>query len=141
MRALTESATAREAVEAMLLAAAESCCRTGKPRGCPLVLAAVNCTQANRGVQEHLRKLRSQRLILIRRRLERGVAEGDVPEGTDLRVLCSFFATVVDGLALQARDGASRSSLIATVRCAMAAWDQMAGVSKRVSRAARGDSP
>jgi AcrR family transcriptional regulator len=125
LRGLTEKATARESIEAMLLASAESCTQPGKPRGCPLVLSAINCTQANRGVQDHLHQLRAQRQKIIQKRLERGVAEGDLPAGAPLTALASFYTIVVDGIALQARDGASRSALKAAVRCAMAAWDPM----------------
>jgi len=48
-----------------------------------------------------------------------------LPPGLDLRAVASFYATVVDGLAIQARDGASRKALKFAVRCAMAAWDRM----------------
>jgi AcrR family transcriptional regulator len=123
LRALMEGSTARESIEGMLLAAAESCSQPGKPRGCPLVLGAINCSESNLKVQEHLRALRAQRNKVIRRRLERAVEEGDLPDEADLGVLASFIVTIVDGLALQARDGASRKTLKASVRCAMAAWD------------------
>lgn len=121
--ALTEAPTARASIEAMLRAAVEALCRPGKPRGCLLVLGAVNCAREHRDVQDHLRDLRLLRQKYIRRRLARGVAEGDLPRGRDLAALASFYATVLDGLALQARDGASLKALRATVRCAMAAWD------------------
>lgn len=129
LRGLTENLTARASVEAMLYAAADSSSQPGKPRGCLLVLGAINCAQANRNVQDHLRDLRLRRQKHIRQRLERGVAEGDLPRGLDLAALTSFYTTILDGLSIQAKDGASRKALRDVVRCAMAAWDEL--VAKR----------
>jgi AcrR family transcriptional regulator len=125
IRALTETPTARKAIEAMLFAAVNAYSQPGKPRGCLLVLGAVNCTKENRSVQEQLRPLRQRRDKLIRRRLERGVEDGDVAADVDVAALVSYLTAVLDGLALQARDGASRKSLRSSVACAMAVWDHL----------------
>ena len=125
MKALDEGPTARGSIEALLEAAVESFCKPGAPRGCLLVLGAINSMPANKSVQDYLRGLRARRQKLIQQRLRRGVAEGELPPGLDLRAVASFYTTVVDGLAIQARDGASRKALKFAVRCAMAAWDRM----------------
>jgi AcrR family transcriptional regulator len=124
-QALREKPTARGAIEALLEAAVESFCKPGAPRGCLLVLGALNSMPANKSVQDHLRSLRARRQKVIRQRLRRGVGEGELPSGLDLGALACFYTTVVDGLAIQARDGASRKALKFTVRCAMAAWDRV----------------
>ena len=125
MKALDEGSTARGSIDALLDAAVESFCKPGAPRGCLLVLGAINSMPANKSVQDYLRGLRARRQKLIQQRLRRGVAEEELPPGLDLRAVASFYATVVDGLAIQARDGASRKALKFAVRCAMAAWDRM----------------
>lgn len=125
MRALAEAPRARDAIQALLETAVESFTKPGKPRGCMLVLAAINGTPSNRGVQDHLHSLRARRRKVIQQRLERGVTEGELPSGVNAAALASFYTTVVDGLAIQARDGASRKALCFAVRCAMAAWDEM----------------
>jgi len=123
MRALEEGPTARESVAGLLEGAMKAFCRPGKPRGCMLVVSAIHCMPANRGVQEYLRELRVRRRKLIRERIERGVAAGELPAGADAGALASFYTTVVDGLAIQAWDGVPRKALAGAVRCAMAAWD------------------
>ena len=123
MKALDEGATARASLEALLQAAVEAFCKPGAPRGCLLVLGAMNSMPANRSVQDYLRGLRARRQRVIQQRLQRGVAEGELPSGLDLSALASFYMTVLDGLAIQARDGASRKALKFAVRCAMAAWE------------------
>jgi AcrR family transcriptional regulator len=130
MKALAEEPTARASLEALLHAAVEAFCRPGKPRGCLLVLGAINSMPANKSVRDHLRGLRARRQKVIQERLQRGVAEGELPSSLDLGALASFYTTVVDGLAIQARDGASRKTLTFAVRCAMAAWDTVVAESR-----------
>ena len=76
-----------------------------------LVTGAMNHTPANRKIQEFLRGLRARRHKLIRQRLQRAAAEGELTPGADIAGLASFYATVLDGLAIQARDRASRKTL------------------------------
>jgi hypothetical protein len=44
-------------------------------------------------------------------RIQRGINDGDVPEDTDVEALAAFYSALSRGLALQARDGASRERL------------------------------
>ena len=92
-----------------------------------MFLGAINCTPANKSVQDHMRTYRIQAPDLIRKRLERGVAEGDVPRGVDLEPLVSLYASIAHGLPIRARDGASRDEMLAGVAAAMAAWDELTG--------------
>lgn len=121
MKALSEGPTARASMEAMLEIAAESVCRRGNPRGCMMVHGALNCAPANKGVEGFLREQRGIREKAIRDRLRRGIAEGDLPASTDVSALVSFYTSIVDGMAIRARDGASRKALRDIVKCAMAA--------------------
>lgn len=130
MRALADEPTARASIETLLAAAVEAFCKPGKPRGCLLVLGAINSMPANKSVQDHLRALRARRQKLIQQRLQRGVIDGELPQSVDLPALASFITTVIDGLAIQARDGAPRKALNFAVRCAMAAWDTIVAAPK-----------
>jgi AcrR family transcriptional regulator len=125
-KALADGPTARDSIEGMLWAAVESVCGQGKPHGCLMVLSAINCMPANKGIEDFMREQRSLREKFIRQRLRRGISEGDVPAATDINALVSFYTSIVDGMAVRARDGASRKSLGAIVYCAMAAWDKVA---------------
>ncbi len=127
MEGLAREPDVRTAVDHLLRAAVEAFCKPGKPRGCMLVVTAMNTMPSNRGIQEHLRVLRMRRKKVIRERLDRGVADGQLPATVDTLALASFLTTVIDGLAIQARDGASRKLLRFAVECAMAAWDKMVG--------------
>ncbi len=125
MKALDEELGARASIEALLDAAVEAFTKRGKPRGCMLVLGAMNSAPANKSVQDYLRGLRARRQKAIQQRLLRAVADGELPSTVDPSALASFYTTVVDGLAIHARDGASRKQLKLAARLAMAAWDSM----------------
>lgn len=126
-RALREEPTARRAIEAMLRDNAAAYADPENPRGCMIVLAAMNCTPANEPVREHLAEYRRRDVETLRRRLDRGVDDGDLPKGTDTAGIAAFYGTVHDGLSITARDGASREELTAIVDRAMAAWDAIVG--------------
>ena len=125
IKALLEGPTVRASLEAMLQAAAESVCGQNKPRGCLMVLGGINCSPANKGIEDFLRQQRAIRDKVIRQRLRRGIDEGDLPASTDVNGLVAFYTSVADGMAIRARDGASRKSLLAIVECAMPAWDKL----------------
>jgi AcrR family transcriptional regulator len=124
-KALTELPTARASIEGLLRAAIGTFCMAGKPRGCFVVLGAVNYTESNRKIQDYLKSVRMRRPKVIKERLLRAVADGDLPKSADLDQLTSFYVAVLDGLAIQARDGATREALNSVVDAAMAAWDGM----------------
>jgi AcrR family transcriptional regulator len=132
VQALLTGGTARSSVEGMLRAAVANVCGRHTPRGCLMVLGGITCAPANKGVEDFLREQRAHRQTVIRQRLRRGVAEGDAPPGLDLRAAASFYATVIDGMVIQARDGASRKTLEGVVDAAMTAWDSL--VSRRTAR-------
>jgi AcrR family transcriptional regulator len=131
-RTLREQPTARAAIEAMLRATADQITRPDTPHGCILILAAPTGATENAGVREFLAGLRREMFTTIRDRLARGVADGDLtPPPAGLDVVARYYTTVVQGLSVQARDGAGRADLDAVVTCAMAAWDTLASVERR----------
>jgi AcrR family transcriptional regulator len=140
VKALMEGPTARASIEGLLHAVVGSFCQSGKPRGCLMVLGAINCMPANKSVEDFMGEQRVIREKFMRERFRRGIAEGDLPSATDINALASFYTSVVDGMAIRARDGASRKTLGAIADCAMAAWDPWAGrnVAKRERRHSNG---
>lgn len=121
--------TAREAVRGLLRGTVEGLTAAGRPRGCMIVLGACQggAPDAGEGAEADalLRARRSGAVEDVRRRLRRGLEQGDVPPGTDVEALTAFYATVLQGLSLRARDGASRAELLGIVESAMAAWDAL----------------
>lgn len=84
-----------------------------------VVLAAAAGSARNEEVSAFVTERRQAVRELFRRRLSRGVAEGDVPATADLDALSALFTTVLHGPAVQARDGSSREELHAVIESAM----------------------
>jgi AcrR family transcriptional regulator len=122
--ALTEHPTARAAIHAMLRATADQITRPDAPHYCMLILAAPTGTVENHPVRQFLADIRGSQLTAIRSRLLGGVADGDldVTSDADLDAIARYYATVVQGLSIQGRDGATRAELEQVITCAMAAW-------------------
>ena len=124
MRAL-ETSPVRDAVDAMLRAAVDSFDNPAVGRGCLLVLGAPTRTKTNAGVHERLRDLRCQVPAMFEKRFKRAIADGELPATAPVADMAAFYATVVHGLAVEARDGASRRTLLTVVDGAMGAWDTL----------------
>src|SRR3954464_5926265 len=106
-RALREQPTARDAIHAMLQATADQITGPDTPHYCMLILAAPTGAVENHAVREFLADRRRGQLAAIRDRLARGVADGDLTAATAaLDAAARFYTTVVQGLSVQARDGA-----------------------------------
>ncbi|MEV4600260.1 TetR/AcrR family transcriptional regulator [Amycolatopsis sp. NPDC049253] len=121
-RALREEPTARAAVEAMLRDNARTYVDPEHPTGCMVVLAATNCSPSNRSVCAHLKARREEVRDLVRARLRRGVEEGELAETVDVEALGAYYATVLFGLSMQARDGVDLPGLTAIIDAALLCW-------------------
>ncbi|WP_159716606.1 TetR/AcrR family transcriptional regulator [Geminicoccus flavidas] len=119
---MARAPSARAAVEAVLRATADRLTRPDLPRGCMAVTSAMNCGEELSHLAEELVRRRKASLQRLRDRLDRALADGELPDGTDTAALATFYQTVAQGMTIQARDGASRDELLATVEAAMRAW-------------------
>lgn len=137
-RILDAAPTARDAVEGVLRHNARAYARPGQPRGCMIVLSSLLGTPESAEIRRFLSENRAAGEAGLRRRIERGIAEGDVPPGADVRRIAAFYTTVIQGLSVQARDGASARALEAIAQAAMAAWDGLAGSTGETRAADRG---
>lgn len=125
-RALDEQPTARAAIHAMLRATADQITGPDTPHYCMLILAAPTGAVENHAIRDFLADRRRDMLSTIKDRLARGVTDRDltVPPAS-LDAIARYYTTVVQGLSLQARDGASRAELEDVITCAMTAWDTL----------------
>lgn len=121
-RALNEEPTARGAIERWLLEAASELTQPCHPKGCMVVMAATNCSAAAERVQDALLLRRTEAIANVGRRIQGGIDSGELPPDTDAKDLANFYATIYQGMSMQAKDGATHESLVATVRTAMRSW-------------------
>ncbi len=123
-RALREESTAHIAIKRILQDAVETYTQRGRPTGCMVVSAATNCASGNEGIREWLSELRKNRTASLVTRLQSAVADGELKPETDAQALGDYFATVLHGLSIQARDSVPRERLLATIPTAMVALSQ-----------------
>jgi len=118
-RALAEEPTARRAIERMLREAVDVYAAPGNPRGCMVVSAATNCTNENDAVMRWLAEHRRARTKSIVDRLRQAAKEGELDPETDVAALGDYFAALLHGLSVQARDGVPRKRLLALIGLAL----------------------
>jgi TetR/AcrR family transcriptional regulator, copper-responsive repressor len=121
-RAVAEEPTARGAILRHLMAAAGDPSARGV--GCLFVVGALACQPGSEEVEAALRRRRRQAEAMMRDRIQRGIDDGELPPETDAAALARFCAVIVQGIAVQARDGATPARLRETVEVAMRAWPE-----------------
>jgi AcrR family transcriptional regulator len=112
-RALEEEPTTAAAFARLFREAAHEYSRSDQPRGCMLSTAVLTCAVENDFIAAHVAGLRADVLAAFRARITRGIKEGDLKPDTDVPALARYLQAVVQGLSIQARDGADEASLAA----------------------------
>jgi AcrR family transcriptional regulator len=123
-RALAEEPTARAAIERLLREGAAQLTDAHHPHGCMMVMATTNCSIASGHVQALVAKKRALYVKSMAERIQQGIEAGELPADTDALALANFYSTVYQGMSMQAKDGASRHSLLANVEMAMRSWPE-----------------
>jgi AcrR family transcriptional regulator len=101
---------------------AEEFTRGDHPLGCMISLAGTHCSPGMKNIREMMVEHRAFSEGAMAERIRKGVADRDVPEDADCDMLAAYYSAVARGLAVQARDGASREKLVEIGRLAMRAW-------------------
>ncbi len=114
-----------EFVQRLLYGAADSMCRAGSPGGCLLVQGALTCSAEAEPIRRELVARRHEGELAVRERLKRAKKEGDLPPGADPAALSRYLTTVMQGMAVQAAGGATRSELRRVVDTALTGWPAM----------------
>jgi AcrR family transcriptional regulator len=116
------STDTRTAFSRLFAATAEEFTRGDHPAGCMISLACTQTPPALENIRDMMAEHRAFSEGTMAERIQRGIADGDVPDDTDVEMLAAYFSAVARGLAGQARDGASREKLAEIGRLAMRAW-------------------
>lgn len=93
------------------------------PPGCLETNGALVCGPDNNAIREELARNRDQILPALRERLRKTSANGPLPRGLDADATATLLATLIQGMAVQAKGGHSRAELEDTVRAALSLWD------------------
>ena len=121
-RAIAKAPTAYQAAHDLMTGAATTYTGEATPRGCLLASATASASAAAVDVQNAVADVRRGIENCLRVRIERDVKDGVLPIGTQAAPLARLVLAVTQGMAVLARDGASRTSLLAVVEAALYAW-------------------
>jgi AcrR family transcriptional regulator len=116
--------TAREAVRHFLMDSARALGGgvADIPRGCMVTLSSVK-SEGHEELGDLVCKARAGTLDLLKARLVKGVADGEIAASTDIHALARFVQTVQNGMSILSRDGATQGELEEVAKLAMLAWD------------------
>ena len=114
--------TARGAVERLLTELAALFTDRSHPAGCLSVMAMITSGTTSPRLHKMVADERAMAKSRLRERIQRGVEDGDLAPDTDVAALTDFYSAVINGMSLQAREGASRKAMLAMVETAMRAW-------------------
>lgn len=88
-----------------------------------VVSAATNYAAANEPVMSWLATHRKARTQSIVNRIAAAARDGELAPGTDIQALGDYYAAVLHGLSVQARDGVGKARLLALIGPALAPLD------------------
>lgn len=120
--AALELPTSREVVECLFFKSLELNTRYEDRKGCLGIQGALACSDASESVRLTVIEARANGEGILRERLERAKAEGDLPESADSAALASYVCAVLHGMAVQAKAGFSKERLKAVATIALSSW-------------------
>lgn len=112
-RALDEEGTATAGFERMLKESAAEFSRPRRPRGCMVSTAVLSCATENQGELRHVAQLRRAAVAAFKRRIDSAIEAGEFAPATDSGALARYLGAVVQGMSVQAQDGATKAELLA----------------------------
>lgn len=121
-RILSTYPDTRAAFQALIEEAAAFLASDRSPAGCMISLAGTQISPHLRSVADFTKGVRKVWEEALISRLKKGVSDRELPPETNIKELAAYFGAVFRGMAVQARDGASRKQLLAIGRVAMQAW-------------------
>ncbi len=119
---LDEAPDGYTALQRLFRAAAVELTRPDQPHGCMVTIALGGNSPEETRIQDLLKAWRIRNLDLLGAVFARDLAAGRLPPSTDTHQLASFFTTVLQGMSVRARDGATRRELEEIGQVALHAW-------------------
>lgn len=90
--------------------------------GCLGLNGALACSEHSEAIRQELVRRRSATQSGLRRRLEHAQKEGDLPSAVSPATLASYVMAVSQGMAVQAKAGASKKALEGLMRLVLDMW-------------------
>lgn len=112
----------RAVVEHLLFEAADAVTDPDHPPGCLAIQGALTCGDAAESIKQELMSRRCTGEEDLRRRCERAIAEGDLPDRSDAADLARYISAILQGMAVQAAGGTTREQLRKIAEMTLRTW-------------------
>jgi len=103
--------SARAVIEGLLRGTVEFLACPGHPPGCLSLQGGLTCGSGMEDVKDAMVEWRKMGLLTLQKRMQRAKQEGDLPRDTDPKDLARYVLVVMNGLAVQAANGATAAEL------------------------------
>lgn len=94
------------------------------PAGCLVSTATVHCATESKPAAEATAACRAKSIALFAQKFTAAKKSGELPPKADPAALARFYGAVIQGMSVQACDGADAKMLKALVDTALAAWPE-----------------
>lgn len=125
-RALEEESSALAGFERMLNESAAEFCKPRRPRGCMVSTAVLTCAIENQDEVKYVAQLRKAAVEAFKDRIDRAIDTGEFKPTTDSAALARYLGTIVQGMSVQAQDGATKQELLEVANLAIQTLRQSA---------------
>ncbi len=122
IRAFQQDGPIREAVAALLRASVRAATDPDTPAGCMITAGLLYCGPEHAALASTMAELRQGRCTAIADRLQRAIDAGELPAGSDAPTMARHLCAVMQGIVIQARDGATAGQLQAVAEMTMRGW-------------------
>lgn len=112
----------RDRVRELLRDTVRAATGSSYPAGCLIAAGMVNCSAEYELLAGTLTEIRNSRCKEIEGHLREAVRRRELPSDADIPAFSRYIAALIQGIAIQAKDGASPDELYALVDFAMRCW-------------------
>jgi AcrR family transcriptional regulator len=124
-----------ERLRDLLLHAVRAATDPAYPKGCMLTAGLLYCGAEHSDLADTVSHLRRARSSAITDRLQRAIDHGELPQQPSAAAMARYVSAVMQGISIQARDGATADELNEIVDLALRNWPGGPPVSASGSRA------
>ncbi|HEJ7000201.1 MULTISPECIES: TetR/AcrR family transcriptional regulator [Serratia] len=121
-----------EIVEAYVRSSVEVFTDPDTPSGCFMVCASAALSSASDDVAQMLRRKHYAQEAALKACFDRKVQQGELLAKTDTTLLAKYVICTIEGMSVQAREGASRSDLLRLLEALMLVWPRLSQIGNKV---------
>ena len=120
--AALDAPSARGVVRNMLAGAIANFTAEDECRGCMGVIASVACKAVEPSISTHVAARAESARLAIVARMQKAIDDGDFTVPVEADAITRYLSTVMQGLSIQAQNGATRAELEQVADAALAMW-------------------